>query len=144
MKNNQVICIEGLDRLGKDTLRRHLVKESQGRFLVIVRSFISQIAYSRIYKRNIDEQWFINSALEWQKLGHAFIYLTANSDLIKQRIIDTNEQDINEDDIEYHSKIFLEVIDLFKINGLKILTVDVSSQNLDKFYKQINKHINEQ
>lgn len=143
MSNNYVICLEGVDRTGKDTLRQHIVKESKGNSLVIVRSFISQVVYSRIYNRNIDEQYFINQALECQKLGHIFVHLIVDINLIKQRIIDTNEQDVSTENIENHISIFNQVIKLFKDSGLKILTIDVSDQNLDRIYNLIANNINE-
>lgn len=130
-QKNRVIHIEGTDRTGKDTFRSHLVKEGKGSTLIIVRSFISQVVYSRIYGRTIDEQWFVNQALELQKLGHIFVYLKVNLDIVKQRIIDTNEEDVNIYQIEHHTQIFNEVVDFFKSNGLKVIILDNTHQDLN-------------
>ena len=50
-----IVILDGVDKTGKDTIKDCLVRLSNGKILVIVRSFISQIVYSRIYKRNINE-----------------------------------------------------------------------------------------
>lgn len=130
MEHNKIIHCEGTDRTGKDTFRRYLVREGKGSYLVIVRSFISQVVYSRIYGRSIDEQWFIDQALKVQDLGHVFVYLKVNLDIVKQRIIDTNEQDVNVDQIEFHTQIFDEVVEIFKSKGLKVIILDNTHQDL--------------
>lgn len=136
-----VIHIEGLDRTGKDTLRRHLVKESNGNYLVVVRSFLSQVAYARIYNRVIDEEFFINQALNLQKNNHSFVYLTANDDLISKRIIDTQEKDITSNDIKFHKEIFLKVIFDFARRGVFITIIDTSDQDLNRMFLEIQNAI---
>ena len=43
----KIIHIDGPDKTGKDSIRRDVVKKSKGTSLVYVRSFLSQIVYSR-------------------------------------------------------------------------------------------------
>lgn len=122
--NERVIIIDGIDRTGKDSIRRLLVKYSDGKYLVFVRGIISQIAYSRIYKRNIDEKYFFELAKNFAAAGCIFLYLKSYKDLIAQRIKDTDEKDINENDIELHQAEFEKVVFDMKNHGIKIIEID--------------------
>jgi hypothetical protein len=140
-KDYAVIILDSHDRSGKDTLRRHIIKESKGKYLVIVRAFISQVVYSRIYDRNINEDYFIDQAIKSQNLGYSFVVLKTDIDLVKKRIIDTNEQDVDIYQIESHIKTFQEVFNLFKSKGLKLLEIDSTDQDLDRMFNEIKSFI---
>lgn len=122
---NQVINLEGIDKSGKTTLLKYIVKETKGKYLVNDRSYLSQIAYGRIFKRNINEAYF------WQRFMRAnlacdekFIYLECDDDYLVSRLVRTNEKDITPYDIYNHKKIFEEVIkeakDIYDISVIKI------------------------
>lgn len=134
--NPATIILDSIDRCGKDTVRRTLVKQSGGNYLVIVRSVISQVAYARIYNRTIDEEYFFNQGIQLQKLGHIFIYLKADDQLIAQRIKDTNELHITENDIAFHKEIFQQVLFDFRKKGLMIAEIDTTDQDLNRIYKE--------
>ena len=63
-----IVHLDGVDKTGKDSIKTEIVKQSNGRVLVVARSFLSQIAYNRIYNRFIDESFFIQK----MKLGIKF------------------------------------------------------------------------
>ena len=54
-----IIHLDGVDKTGKDSIKTEIVILSNGRILVVARSFLSQIVYYRIYNRFIDESFFI-------------------------------------------------------------------------------------
>jgi uracil-DNA glycosylase len=140
---NQIVHIEGIDRTGKDTLRRYVIQQTKGKYLVVVRSFLSQIVYGRIFKRDINEEYF------WDRLVHAnlacdekFIYLTCDNEIIVSRIVQTNEKHITVYDIVEHKKIFREVIDYAKKeHDIEIIEIDTSRMRVEDIYMQVQQHI---
>lgn len=140
---NQIIHIDGIDRTGKDTLRKEVVKRTNGQYLVIVRSFISQIVYNRIYKRNINENFF------WDRFIHAnnacdekFFYLYCDRKVIAQRIEDTKEKDINVSQILEHEAIFKEVVEeAIEDWGIDIFQINVTGMRVEDIFMQIQQKI---
>lgn len=105
-----VVVLEGVDKTGKDTIKDLLVKASQGKALVIVRSYISQIVYARIYYRHINEEFFISEMSNAIKRGHKFFLLTADKRTLKSRFELTDETDLKINKIDSHIKMFREVV----------------------------------
>jgi len=111
-----IIHIDGIDKTGKDTIRDKLIKKSKGDILVIVRSYLSQILYSRIYNRDIDESYFLNEMKNDISRGHRFYVLTANKEVIEKRFIKHDEKDILISEIEHHKQELIKLIEDLKIN----------------------------
>jgi uracil-DNA glycosylase family 4 len=141
--NNHIIHIDGADKTGKDTIRGLLVKNSNGKYLVYVRSFISQIVYSRIYDRGIDESYF------WDRFVHAslacderFFLLTCNVEQATKRFIDHNEKDLHIDRFAYHQEMFLKVVEEAKTEyHIKVGVLDTSHNFLQHTYDEIQQSI---
>ena len=123
-----VIFLDGVDRTGKSTLRQNLVKFSNGKYYVADRSPISQIAYSRIYNRNIDEEfffdWMFNIKMSSPKV--IFVYLYAPIKVLEQRFIATDEKDLKMGDYKKHIAIFNKVVEEAKNRNINILKFDSS------------------
>lgn len=140
---NQIVHIEGIDRSGKDTLRRKIVQETKGEYLVIARSFLSQIVYNRIYKRKINENFF------WDRFVHAnlacdekFFYLFCDQDIIANRIKETSEKDINASQISHHLAVFQEVIKEAEEKwGVEIHQINTSGMTVDNTYLLLQNRI---
>ncbi len=137
--NNFCIHIDGIDKSGKDSVKREIVKLSGGSVLIYNRSYISQIAYSIIYKRINYADYFVKRAIQDYNLGDKFFYLDVSRKEIIKRIIDTNEKDITKDDITYHKKVFKNVIDLFKNNKIKVYKIDTTNKTINECAKEIIK-----
>ena len=105
-----IIALDGIDKTGKDTIKRELIKKSNGKILILNRAFISQIAYNRIYNRNIHETFFFENIEKYANLGMMFFYLKSDKDILKKRFIQHNEKDLNIEDIVYHQNVFEQVI----------------------------------
>lgn len=134
----RIICLDGVDKTGKDTIRRELVKSSNGNYLVIVRSFISQIVYSRIYNRNIDEDWFFVKMKEFQKCDMEFIVLTATEEELKKRFEINNELDLDKKDILYHDSVFKDVINkAMYMYNINIKIIDTTNKTINQTVKEI-------
>ena len=81
-----IVHLDGVDKTGKDSIKTEIVKQSNGRVLVVARSFLSQIAYNRIYNRFIDESFFIQKMKKLQRdKDYHFIYLEANKKDLEKR-----------------------------------------------------------
>jgi thymidylate kinase len=104
-----IIHICGVDKTGKDTIRRLLVSESAGNYLVIVRSFMSQIVYSRIYNRYIDENFFFDQMKIAYDSGQNFVLLTASIEELENRFIATKEKHVEISKINFHKEAFFDV-----------------------------------
>lgn len=121
-----IISIDGVDKTGKDSVRREIIRLSRGKILVKVRTFISQIAYSRIYNRMIDEEFFIQKMFEYQKIGEKYFMLTTDYEILRDRFIQHRESDLSVTSIKEHSRIFDEVVQVLEGRGIHILHVDTS------------------
>lgn len=139
---NQIIHLDGIDKSGKSTLLKYIVNVTAGQYLVHDRSFISQIAYGRLYKRNINEEYF------WERFIHAnlandekFVYLHCMSDTIKERIIKTNEKDINVLDIEDHKIAFNQVIKEAKEREIRIIEINATNKTVEDIYLELQTQI---
>ena len=106
----RTIILEGVDRTGKDSIRHEIVKQSNGQIVVMCRSYISQIVYSRIYERHINEQEYFNLIEETKKLGYEYYVLEADLNVLYKRFRQTNEPMIDiERDINAFRKIAKEL-----------------------------------
>lgn len=87
----RTIILEGVDRTGKDSIRHEIVKQSNGKIVVMCRSYISQIVYSRIYGRNINEKEYFDLIKKTKKIGYEYYILTADINVLLERFKQTNE-----------------------------------------------------
>ena len=130
--NEHIIILDGVDKTGKDTIKDCLVKQSGGKILVVVRSFISQIVYSRLYKRNINESFFIKKMRDLYYDGnYTFFYLTASKNELIKRFEKHNEQDLDIKYIDKHIKTFNDVLNEMKNSGMRIKYIDTTSRTPD-------------
>lgn len=132
----RIITLDGIDKTGKDTIKDAVVAQSGGRILVIARSYISQIAYSRIFNRQIDEGFFIDAMCDDFGNGRLFFYLIADDSVIASRFDIKNEIDINKSDIALHKKIFGEVVDELR-RAVEIITIDTSEDSINDIVQKI-------
>lgn len=144
ISQEKIVHIDGVDKTGKDTLRDKLIKTSEGKLLIYVRSFLSQIVYNRLYKRNIDENFFWNKFVKEYNNSSVFIVLTCSQDVARQRFIDNDEKDLDIEDYNKHLAMFNQVCIEAKSRGIIIYTFDTShetpEQILSKMTHAINSH----
>jgi len=124
---SQIIHIDGPDKTGKDTVRDIIVKQSEGNYLVVVRSYISQIVYSRLYKRKINEVFFWNKLKDEYGAGTKFFVLLCNIQTATERFKKHNEKDLHISDFEKHQNMFKEVCDEAALKGIDITRIDTSN-----------------
>ena len=137
-----IVILDGVDKTGKDTIKDCLVKQSNGKILVIVRSFISQIVYSRIYKRNINESFFIEKMKNLYNDGnYTFFYLTARKDELIKRFKKNNEQDLDIKHIDSHFKVFNDVLNKMDNSGIYINHIDTTDKTPDDAARDIIERI---
>jgi len=117
----RTIILEGVDRTGKDSIRHEIVKQSNGQIVVMCRSYISQIVYSRIYGRNINEQEYFNLIEETKKLGYEYYVLEADLNVLYKRFKQTNEPMI---DIERDLNAFRQIA---KELNLKLIDTSIKT-----------------
>lgn len=88
-----LVVIDGLDKVGKTTIRNMLLKKLGRTHDVIDRWLLSDIAYNYIYDR-MPENWY-DKEIEWLKLNsrHLIIYIKpdlSNKDLLPK--LDKNDE----------------------------------------------------
>lgn len=132
-----IIHLDGIDKSGKDTVRKQLVNDSKGNYLVYVRSFLSQIAYSRIYNRNIDEEYFFEKIRKEYEIGAKFFLLFCSEDVFRKRYIQHNETDLDIDDFKKHSRVFIDVCaEISEKCGITIMPIS-TEESLEKVITNI-------
>ncbi len=133
----QILHFDGADKTGKDTLRDLIVKESEGKYLVYVRSYISQIVYNRIYKRIINEEFFWKRFKEDSDRGDIFCIFKCTKQAVFERFVKHNEKDLHIDDYEKHSKVFDDVITEARERNIAVYIFDTSVFQPDETLYQI-------
>tara|TARA_R100000152_G_C6702097_1_gene131406 strand:- start:327 stop:755 length:429 start_codon:yes stop_codon:yes gene_type:complete len=138
MALGKIIHIDGPDKTGKDSIRRQVVLSSEGKALVYVRSFLSQIVYSRLYNRKIDEHWFFMQWVEADDRGELFYFIDCDFEKIKNRFIKHDEKDLDIKDWENHRKVFYDVIKIaIGHYGIKINRIDTTNDTVKQSAKYI-------
>jgi thymidylate kinase len=130
------IHLDGSDKSGKSSLRKKIIEVSNGKVLVFVRTYISQILYSRIYKRNINERFFIEDMKRTQDIGHRFFLLTASTDIVRERFIAHNEKDMPIDDIDYHKKEIEKILNELRDEQVEVNVID-TSKSIDENVREV-------
>lgn len=128
----RIIHIDGPDKTGKDSIRRQVVKNAKGETLVYIRSFLSQIVYSRLYNRKINEDWFF---AKWKlafNLGEEFYFVDCSYELVKERFIKHNESDLDIKDWKDHRRVFYEVLKDASEIGIHPTRIDTTRDTIEQ------------
>lgn len=136
-----IIHIDGPDKTGKDSIRRNVVQECKGEALVYVRSFLSQIVYSRLYNRKINENWFFHKWRNAQMSGEKFFFIDCSYELVKQRFIKHNEDDLDIKDWKDHRRVFYDVLKEASEKGIRINRIDTTIDSIEISAKNIIEEI---
>lgn len=135
-----IIHIDGIDRTGKDTLRRKL----HDKHFIFVRSYFSHIVYSRLYNRKIDEKFYFDLINKRISEGEVFVILQVNKEEFSKRCILTNEEHVKPEDYDKHNTAFSDVLDFFRLNYNKnIIIIDTSTASKTDVYEQLQKKLEE-
>lgn len=110
------IILDGVDKTGKDTIDHKIIETTNGKILTICRGPISQIAYSKIYGRNLDINYYYKliQKLHFFLDAHFFL-LTADDNILLDRCYKYKEKDFEKQDdfdiekIRIHKHNFIEV-----------------------------------
>jgi hypothetical protein len=106
--------------------------------LVYVRSFLSQIVYSRIYNRNINEHWFFMAWLQASLRGEKFFFIDCAYENVKKRFIEHDEKDLDIKDWQNHKSIFYDVIKKAEENyKIKLDTIDTTVDTIKQSANKI-------
>lgn len=133
----QCIELDGSDKSGKSSIRKRIIQVSNGKILVFVRTYISQILYSRIYNRNINEKFFIEEMKKVQNIGHKFFLITADTKDIEQRFIKHNETDMSINDIDLHKFEINKIVSELENEGIIIPRINTTSKTVDESVNEI-------
>lgn len=131
------IILDSVDKCGKDTIKDAIIKSTNGEVLVFVRGFISQIAYSRLYNRNINEKFFIEKIKQFYNIDVKFVLLTCSEEALIERFDKHNEKDLPKEDILRHLNMFNVVTDELINLGIDVLKVDTSYLTIEECVKKI-------
>lgn len=135
--NEQIVHLDGVDKTGKDTIKSALVNRSKGKILVIARSYISQIVYSRIYKRDIDEDFFKDMMHREYEYGTNFVLLTTTEEELGIRFVKHSETDLKVENIRDHLNVYEEVYRELSDEGFDIIRIDTTNKNIEENVDEI-------
>ena len=127
----KMIFIEGVDRTGKGSLMQAIHKETQYKHVVFDRGVISNIVYATVNGRLTTDLMRQYQSLEKQiaKSNHVVIYLTCSTEVLKERMENTNHEYV---DFDLHKKVFEEVCSSSPLN---IKVVDTSNKTPEQIAK---------
>lgn len=128
---NKVIIIEGVDRVGKSSLRKFLQKKYNFCNVVHDRAELSVIVYGIINFRTIDYDKLISDIQNYPKHYVKVFLYSSDIDLLEQRRIDTEHEEVN---FSLHQSLFKEVIDKYNLNYIEI---DVLNKSLEQISDEI-------
>ena len=155
MKLNQtaapvMVITEGVDRTGKDTLQQSLNKATDYKNMVMIRGPIGFLAYNKLYNKAVDANEYLTIERQLKQVNHLVVYLTADTDELLQRFIDTNEEPLREEKdntnvsrrqtIETHKKIHEIYYDYSSLNKM---TIDTTNLTTEEVAELVVKRINE-
>lgn len=123
------IVFEGMDRSGKDSLRKYFwAKSKYKNYGAETRGLLSQMAYNKLYSRGIQFD------LTKQKDDAYYIYLTVDKDDWINRCKMTDEPEINYD---LNRKAFDDTVQLMKNNGYTILEYNTTHMTIHDIAEDI-------
>lgn len=127
------ICIDGIDKTGKDTLLGFIDRLSNHKYIINVRGMLSQIAYSNLYNRDfnydlIPQQYILN------------VLLTVDKEDWETRCKLTKEPII---DYEENCRVFYEAYEVLKNAGLPVVTFNTTQMTPYQVAKAIIKILEE-
>ena len=138
-----IISLDGVDKTGNDTVCRDVEKQSKGKVLVLNRTFMSQIVYSRLYNRKINEDYFIEKMKEFRDIGVVFFELFASEKVLINRFNKHNEEDVEIDGIIRHLKAYADLTnELLTVHSLTVFPINTTVETADISAKRILKIIN--
>ena len=132
--NNQmfdIIIFEGVDKIGKTTLKKHLEKITNYKYIMIDRLYMSAIVYEELKKRKNDIDYYLRS---FKKLCDNFnvllIYLRPlNIDNVKNNIKKKGDEIVDLNEVEKLFNIYEKYANdfydnnLIGLSGMSILSI---------------------
>lgn len=113
-----IICIEGVDRTGKDLLKQYIVQMTNHKHTVISRGLMSGLVYSKLANRDFDYQLD-----DWKNV--LFVYLTC-----EQRDLDVRCRISNEPkrDFDKDKQYFDDIVCKLKQHNMNIVEFNSSRE----------------
>lgn len=145
MKENNImnyyqICIDGIDKTGKDTIVKEIDLLSNHKYIIYARGLMSNIAYCNIYGGR-DYQYNVNNYK-----NTLIVYLTVEKEDFVARHKACKELDITTEDYDFHISEFEKVKNNLSEQGLNILSFNTSyctpymiAKSIIKYMEEINK-----
>lgn len=112
------IDIDGVDRVGKDTLIKYIDLLSNHKYILNGRGLLSQLSYNDIYNRGVD---YSNVIKDYKNTLVIYLYADIKDLQIRSKI--TNEPPR---DYERDLKYFKDNVKILKYNGIDILEYNTS------------------
>jgi len=122
------VFFEGVDKVGKTTLKRRFSEEFTQEFAAFDRSIVSNIVYDAIFNR---ESKFSFDDLLYFKDKAIFIYVkNTDKEKHKQILQKTQEKLAN---FDLHNEEFEKIFNYMKENGYNIIEIDTKKTEDDSF-----------
>jgi len=135
-----LIIFEGVDKTGKSTLLKEVLKRTNYKHIVYDRGPVSQIVYSYLFDRDLDSSiYYVTSTL--RNLKNLIVLCVADCDIIEQRLKDANEELPDQlKDIKTVQKMFEAES---YILGFNVLRVDTTNASVNECVEMILNKIKE-
>lgn len=127
------IEIDGVDRVGKNTLAPYLTFLSNYRFAIKPRGLLTQLVYSEKFSRHHEYDY------DSYKEHTVIVLLYADEEDLNERFWNTHEKII---DIKNDTKMFDDVANVLNTQGFKVLKYNTSHMTHYDIAKDILSNIN--
>lgn len=126
------IILDGVDKCGKDTIRKILFKIDRGRYLCEARGYLSCMVYgeetNRPYRYDISSQKYVMNIL-----------LDVSKEDQQNRLLQASESN---DKYDIESKLFDKYYNILKSKGYMTLRYNTSKMSAEDIAKDINERMN--
>ena len=125
MKKELVIVFEGMDKVGKTTIKDIFNKKTNFKYLVLDRLFVSSLVYNELFKRK-DKQYYLKLANTFlDNFNVIVVYVSCSKEIQKNRLIENDEVLPKElKDYNKVNSLFLQTIDSLKLKHFQICTTN--------------------
>ena len=128
-------CVEfeGVDRSGKELVRKYVDQLGKHKYVLMDRGLLSNIAYAELYDRDDTYEYDLTQFKDW-----TIVYLEVNEEDWKIRCKLTNEIPI---DYKANIEVFEKAIKVVEAAGIKVLRYNTSLNTPYIIAKDVLKHL---
>lgn len=137
MKKYSTIMFIGMDRVGKDTVRKMFAEHTSQQFITFVRSFVDNFAYDEMFRTAPTDKEIKDVMSDYFHVNPILVYLKLDFDEINRRAFNTEQivYDIKElKDIE---ALFGKYLGKAEIYGFRVHLINCNDKTPEQIVEEV-------